>query len=105
MESGGTGFQPVKELSIYRRNLPHWERPESVYFITFRTFKQVILTEDSRDIIFISILFHHNKKYIKAQARCLCHQVNKFDKETHPCTPPRRGILKEVLVYVEYWVA
>ena len=63
MESGGTGFQPVKEFRIYRRNLPHWERPESVYFITFRTFKQVILTEDSRNITFNSILFHNNKKY------------------------------------------
>ena len=63
MESGGTGFQPVKEFRIYRRNLPHCERPESIYFITFRTFKQIILTEDSRNIIFNSILFHHNKKY------------------------------------------
>ncbi len=63
MESGGTGFQPVNEFRIYRRNLPHWERPESVYFITFRTFKQVILTEESRDITFNSILFHNNKKY------------------------------------------
>ena len=61
MESGGTGFQPVNEFRIYRRNLPHWERPESVYFITFRTFKQVILTEESRDITFNSILFHNNK--------------------------------------------
>jgi len=41
MKSGGTGFQPVKEFRIYRRNLPHWERPESIYFITFRTFNQV----------------------------------------------------------------
>ena len=28
-ESGGTGFQPVQEFSIYRRNLPHWERVET----------------------------------------------------------------------------
>ena len=63
MKSGGTGFQPVKEFRIYRRNLPHWERPESIYFITFRTFKQVILTEESRNILFNSILFHNNKKY------------------------------------------
>ncbi len=63
MKSGGTGFQPVKEFRIYRRNLPHWERPESIYFITFRTFKQVIITEDSRNITFNSILFHNNEKY------------------------------------------
>jgi len=63
MESGGTGFQPVKEFRIYRRSLPHWERPESVYFITFRAFRQVILTEESKDITFNSILLHNNKKY------------------------------------------
>jgi len=67
MESGGTGFQPVKEFRIYRRNIPHWEQPESGYFITFRTFRQVSLTEESRNIIF-------NNIRIKTQARCLCHQ-------------------------------
>ena len=63
MESGGTDFQPVQEFRIYRRNIPHWEQPESGYFITFRTFRQVSLTEESRNIIFNSILFHNNKKY------------------------------------------
>ena len=53
----------MSKFKIYRRNLPHWCRPESVYFITFRTFKQVILTEEARDITFNSILFHNNKKY------------------------------------------
>lgn len=62
-ESGGTGFQPVKELRVYRRNLPHWELPESVYFITFRTAKNVILFEEARNIVFDSIIFHKNKKY------------------------------------------
>ena len=33
MKSGGTGFQPMKEFRIYRRNLPHWEWPQSVYFL------------------------------------------------------------------------
>ncbi len=47
--TGGTGSQPVKEFSVYRRTLPQGSQPESVYFITI--------------------------KYIKAQARCLCHQV------------------------------
>ena len=40
---GSTGFQPVKEFRIYKRNLPHWEVPWSVYFVTFRTTIDFIL--------------------------------------------------------------
>ncbi len=29
--SGGTGFQPVQEFSIYRKNLPNWERTSLFY--------------------------------------------------------------------------
>ncbi len=39
---GSTGFQPVNEFRIYRKNLPHWEGPGSVYFITFRTAMDII---------------------------------------------------------------
>ena len=60
---GGTGFQPVKEFKTYRRNLPHWQSPGSVYFITFRTFRSVILSEDARDIVLDSILFWKDKKF------------------------------------------
>jgi len=62
-KSGGTGFQPVKEFKIYRRNLPHWESPGSIYFITFRTFKNIVLSEDTRDIVFNSILYWKDKKF------------------------------------------
>ncbi len=50
----------MEEFSIYRRTCPIGNDQKG-YFITFRTFKQVILTEDSRDITFISIPFHNNK--------------------------------------------
>jgi len=33
---GGTGFQPVQSFQISRRNLPHWQEPGRVYFITWR---------------------------------------------------------------------
>ena len=61
--NGGTGFQPVKEFKIYRRNLPHWENPESVYFITFRTAKNFLLRELTRDVIKETCLFHSSTKY------------------------------------------
>lgn len=61
--NGGTGFQPVKEFKIYKRNLPHWESPESVYFITFRTARKFLLPEVTRDEVKETCLFHDGKKY------------------------------------------
>ncbi len=63
LQSGGTGFQPVGEFKIYTRNLPHWQSPGSVYFITFRTFEDIILPESARDIVFNSILYWKDKKF------------------------------------------
>jgi len=60
---GGTGFQPVKEFKTHRRNLPHWQSPGSVYFITFRTFKSVVISENARDVVLSSVLFWKDKKY------------------------------------------
>lgn len=61
--TGSTGFQPVKDFQIYKRNLPHWQSPGSVYFITFRTFKNITLSEDARDVVLNSILFWKGKKF------------------------------------------
>ncbi|MDP2682659.1 MAG: hypothetical protein Q8P28_07625 [Deltaproteobacteria bacterium] len=61
--TGSTGFQPVKYFQIYKRNLPHWQSPGSVYFITFRTFKNITLSEDARDVVLNSILFWKGKKF------------------------------------------
>lgn len=61
-DSGSTGFQPVRKFRIYRRNLPHWEEPGRVYFITFRAVKDFILTEEARDVVINSIKFHSNRK-------------------------------------------
>jgi len=60
---GGTGFQPVKEFKTYRRNLPHWQSPGSAYFITFRTYKDIVLSEEARDVVLNSILFWKDKKF------------------------------------------
>jgi REP element-mobilizing transposase RayT len=57
------GFQPIEEFGIYRRNLPHWEGPGHLYFITFRTYQDFILPEEARQIVLNSCKFHNNKKY------------------------------------------
>jgi len=61
--SGITGFQPVKEFRIYRKNLPHWEQAGSYYFITCRTNNGVVLSAKARNIVIDSISFHDGKKY------------------------------------------
>lgn len=55
-------YMPIKEFIKKRRNLPHWQNPNSVYFITFRTFNQFILADKSKQIIYDAILFQDNKK-------------------------------------------
>lgn len=62
MESASR-LKPLKDFRVYRRNLPHWELPGSVYFITFRTADDVLLNDNAKDIAFASIKFHVNKKY------------------------------------------
>lgn len=58
-----TRLKPVNEFRIYKRNLPHWEYPGSVYFITFRTAEGFTLSDAEKEITFTSIKFHANKKF------------------------------------------
>jgi REP element-mobilizing transposase RayT len=59
----GSELKSVKEFRIYKRNLPHWEHPGSVYFITFKTAVGYNLTDAAKDITFAAIKFHTDKKY------------------------------------------
>ena len=63
IEKNNAGFESVEMFHRYRRNLPHWEQPGSVYFITFRTAKNFVLSDELKDIIFQNIQFYSNKKY------------------------------------------
>lgn len=53
----------IKEFTIHIRNLPHWQNPGSVYFITFRTYKGLILDDSSKQIIYDNIIHYSNLKY------------------------------------------
>ena len=63
----GTGFQPVSprsgepELQTTRRNLFHWQREGSTYFITFRL-KQGELNEDERGIVLDACTHWHGRR-------------------------------------------
>ena len=62
---GSTGFPACAqkdELSINRRNLPHWQLPGSTYFITFRL-KSGIISDDERKIVLDAIKHFHKIRY------------------------------------------
>jgi REP element-mobilizing transposase RayT len=64
-KAGSTGFPacaPKDELSINRRNLPHWQLSNSTYFITFRL-KSGILNDDEKGIVLDAIKHFHTIRY------------------------------------------
>jgi REP element-mobilizing transposase RayT len=60
---GRTGFQPVRKFKSYRRNLPHWESPGYIYFVTFSTKSKFTLSDEGKDKVFKAWLYHENRKY------------------------------------------
>lgn len=56
-------LKSIKEFRVYRRNLPHFELPGSVYFITFSTDDEFTLSDSAKDIVFSAFKFHAGKKY------------------------------------------
>jgi REP element-mobilizing transposase RayT len=62
---GSTGFPACAqddELSISRRNLPHWQLPGSTYFVTFRL-RSGIMSDDERNIVINAIKHFHKIRY------------------------------------------
>jgi REP element-mobilizing transposase RayT len=77
-ESGGTGIPACAqkdELSIKRRNLPHWQFPGSTYFITFRL-KSGVINEDERRIVLNAIKYFHQVRYLVMTAVVMPNHVH-----------------------------
>jgi putative transposase len=53
----------VREFTGTRRNLPHLQLPGSTYFTTSATDNRQVLSEEERDVVMISILFHNEVRY------------------------------------------
>jgi len=60
---GSTGFQPVQAFQISRRNLPHWQEPGRVYFITWRCRKDRCLSCEERTITLDAIRYWDTIKW------------------------------------------
>jgi REP element-mobilizing transposase RayT len=60
---GGTGFQPVQAFQCTKRNLPHWQLPGSVYFITWRCLRGKTLSPEERTVTLSAIRHWHLIKW------------------------------------------
>jgi putative transposase len=62
-KKGGTGFQPVHSFHITRRNLPHWQEPGRVYFITWRCKDDRVLAPEERQITMEALRHWDSQKW------------------------------------------
>jgi len=60
---GGTGFQPVTSFKVSKRNLPHWQEPNRVYFLTWRCLKGQVLSPEERKVTLDSLLHWNGQKW------------------------------------------
>jgi len=64
-KSSSTGFQPVRTPPLIQkqRNLPHWQKDGSIYFVTFALKKSGdILTPEERDIVINACTYWHGSR-------------------------------------------
>jgi len=73
---GSTGFQPVQSFQVSRRNLPHWQEPGRVYFITWRCQKVRSLSLEERTIILDAIRYWDTIKWTVYAAVVLSDHVH-----------------------------
>ena len=85
---GGTGFQPVQDFQITRRNLPHWQEPGRVYFITWRCLTGKALSPDERTITLEAIRHWQGIKWQLSAAVVMPDHVHVL---AQPLTRPAGG--------------
>jgi REP element-mobilizing transposase RayT len=49
-------------MTLYRRNLPHIEKPGGTYFVTFRTIDNLTLSPEAKSVILNHCLFDNGRK-------------------------------------------
>jgi putative transposase len=61
--NGGTGVSPVQSFKINIRNLPHWQHPGCVYFLTWRCNKNEVLSPEERAVVLNSLHYWNYRKW------------------------------------------
>lgn len=85
----GTGVSPVHSFKITRRNLPHWQEPGRVYFITWRCRKNQILSPEERTIALEAIKHWNGIKWTAYAAVVLPDHVHAL---VQPLPSPAGGV-------------
>jgi len=93
-------LKPAVEFRTYRRNLPHFELPGSLYFLSFRTADRLTLSDSAKDIVLSSFHFHDKKKYhlhacviMDDHAHCILQPIDVMKKaQAGTPVPPRPEI-------------
>ncbi len=52
-----------RNMTLYRRNLPHLEKPGGTYFVTFKTLNDFILPPKAKDLVLKHCLHGHGTQY------------------------------------------
>jgi REP element-mobilizing transposase RayT len=86
----GTGFQPVTSFQASRRNLPHWQQPGSVYFITWRLKGDEILAPEERTFILKALLHWDDVKWTVHAAVVMPNHIHVI---AQPLTLPGGGAI------------
>jgi REP element-mobilizing transposase RayT len=96
-------LKPVFQFKVTRRNLPHFELPGSVYFLTFSTTKRFILSDSAKDVVLSSFHFHNGKKYVLYACIVMDDHVHCIlqPMEIINNTQARRPVLQERSVHPE----
>jgi putative transposase len=94
--SGGTGFQPLQAFQVTRRNLPHWQEPGRVYFITWRCLTGKVLNSEERTVTLNAIRQWHGIKWQLYASVVMPDHVHVL---AQPLNQPTEGIfsLAEIL--------
>jgi REP element-mobilizing transposase RayT len=72
-------------IARFKRRLPHLERADATYFVTFCTFKRRVLTPEQRDIVLATAIEHH-------PATCWFNIITVMPDHVHFIGRPAEGI-------------
>ncbi|MBM4274988.1 MAG: hypothetical protein FJ134_11095 [Deltaproteobacteria bacterium] len=68
--------QPLTGFHATRRNLPHWQEPGSVYFLTWRIKGEQILSPEEKTIVLNFLLYWDNIKWTIYAAVIMSNHVH-----------------------------
>ena len=87
-KTSGTGVPPVQSFKITRRNLPHWQQPGKVYFLTWRCKKGEILSPEECTLTLEALKYWDGRKWTLYAAVIMSDHVHAL---VQPLAEPEGG--------------